>query len=243
VSWAAHDLEPYLFRDKLGARISIIFCLAGSYSPDILTKWMVYGLDFSGNAKLVDDPVQLHRGWPGLGFTHSLAFGVVIGLLILGLSKNRVWAFSFLIGSWAHVLSDTLDSVGVMLLFPFSTFHAHLDVWQYVGQAGRSKDAVAYYTSLGGAWDAFWAVLLAFRWRMLTTRYFYERVFTTDPFWPWFRRKTNDSVMLVLYRASAFFGLASIVGWTLWALFVQDFHPHLDWNLGGPSWAPRQGPP
>ena len=34
MSWAAHDLEPYLFRAKLGARISLFWCLLGSYSPD-----------------------------------------------------------------------------------------------------------------------------------------------------------------------------------------------------------------
>ncbi len=39
-----------------------------------------------GNNKLVDDPVQLHRGFPGVGFTHSLFFGVVVGLLVLWLS-------------------------------------------------------------------------------------------------------------------------------------------------------------
>ena len=43
MSWAAHDLEPYQFRAKLGARISIVWCLIGSYSPDVLTKWAVYG--------------------------------------------------------------------------------------------------------------------------------------------------------------------------------------------------------
>ena len=29
MSWAAHDLEPYLFRAKFGARISLVFCLLG----------------------------------------------------------------------------------------------------------------------------------------------------------------------------------------------------------------------
>ncbi len=61
----------------------------GSYSPDILTKWSVYGLDFSGNAKLVDDPVQLHRGFPGVGFTHSLLFGVVLGAIIFLLEQEQ----------------------------------------------------------------------------------------------------------------------------------------------------------
>lgn len=210
MSWAAHDLEPYLIRAKLGAAISVPFCLLGSYSPDLLTKWAVYGLDFSGNAKIVSDPVQLHRGWPGVGFTHSLLFCFVVAGIILFLSKKRIWAVSFLIGAIAHVLSDTLDSVGVMLLWPLTDWHLHFDVWQYVGQAGRRADAIAYYTSLGGAWDLFWAGWLALRWRVLTTDYFEREISPKDPLWPWLRRKVGDTVSLTLYRASAFFGFVSI---------------------------------
>jgi membrane-bound metal-dependent hydrolase YbcI (DUF457 family) len=243
VSWAAHDLEPYLIRAKLGAAISIPFCLLGSYSPDLLTKWAVYGLDFSGNAKIVSDPVRLHRGWPGVGFTHSLSFALVVAGIILLLSRKRIWAVSFLIGAIAHVLSDTLDSVGVMLFWPITDWHLHFDVWQYVGEAGRRTDAIAYYTSLGGAWDLFWAVWLATRWRVLTTDYFEREISPKDPLWPWLQRKIGDTASLTLYRASAFFGFVSIVAWMTWSLFVNDFQDHLDWSLGGPSWAPRQGPP
>jgi len=243
VSWAAHDIEPYLIRAKLGAAISVPFCLLGSYSPDLFTKWAVYGLDFSGNAKIVDDPVQLHRGFPGVGFTHSLLFAFLVAGVIMALSKQRIWAVSFLIGAIAHILSDTLDSVGVMLFWPLTDWHAHLDVWQYVGEAGRRKDAIAYYTSLGGAWDLFWAGWLALRWRVLTTAYFESEISPKDPLWPWLRKRVGDAVSLTLYRTSAFFGFVSIIAWMLWALFVNDFQPHLDWNLGGPSWAPRQGPP
>jgi membrane-bound metal-dependent hydrolase YbcI (DUF457 family) len=209
----------------------------------MFTKWAVYGLDFSGGKELVSDPVQLHRGWPGVGFTHTLFFALLVSGVIYLLSKQKIWAVSFLIGAWAHVLSDTLDSVGVMVLFPFSTWHLHFNVWQYVGQAGRRRDAVAYYTSLGGAWDIFWALWLATRWRVLTTAYFDTQLFPKDPFWPWLLGKSNRTFCLTVYRASAFFGFASIVGWMLWALVVNEFHPHLDWNLGGPSWAPRTGPP
>jgi membrane-bound metal-dependent hydrolase YbcI (DUF457 family) len=243
VSWAAHDLEPYLIRIKVGAAISLPFCLIGSYSPDILTKWAVYGLDFSGDAKLTDDPVQLHRGWPGLGFTHSLAFGVLVALIILLLTRSRMWSVSFLVGNWAHVLSDTLDSVGVMPLFPFSTWHLHFDVWQYVGQVGRRGDAIAYYTSLGGVWDVLWASWLLWHWRTLTTAHFDREVAPKDPFWPWLRRRAGAAATLTVYRASAFFGFASIIGWLVWSLLVNDFQAALDWSLGGPQWAPRVGPP
>ena len=80
MSWAAHDIEPYLLRAKLGASISVPFCIIGSYSPDILTKWAVYGLDFSGSKKLL--------------------FSVLIALVIFLWSKNRAWAVSFVIGAW-----------------------------------------------------------------------------------------------------------------------------------------------
>ena len=48
-----------------------------------------------------------------------------------------MWAFSFVLGAWAHVFSDTLDSVGVMLFWPLTDWHMHFDVWEYVGEAGR----------------------------------------------------------------------------------------------------------
>lgn len=243
MSWAAHDLEPYLLRAKLGVGISVPFCLMGSYSPDILTKWAVYGLDFSGKKHIVSDPVQLHRGWPGVGFTHSLIFAVLIAAVILLWSKHRIWAVSFLIGAWAHVFSDTLDSVGVMLFWPLTDWHLHFDVWQYVGEAGRRMDAVAYYTSLGGVWDVFWAVWLGFKWRTLTTEHFNREIFPHDPFWPWAQRKLGTVGALTVYRASAFFGFVSIVAWTLWALLINKTHASFDWSLGGPQWAPRVGPP
>jgi len=243
VSWAAHDLEPYLFRAKLGGVISLPLCLIGSYSPDIATKWAVYGFGWSKHEAVVSDPVQLHRGWPGVGFTHTLAFGVVMAALILLASRNPMWAFSFLLGAWAHVLSDTLDSVGVMVFFPFSTWHLHFDVWQYVGEAGRRQDAIAYYTSLGGVWDVLWAAWLAMHWRMFTARHFEAEIVPRDSFWLWMRTKVSLPVMLTVYRASAFFGVASILGWYIWALAINDFHAALDWSIGGPQWAPRVGPP
>lgn len=129
-----------------------------------------------------------------------------------------------------------------MVFFPID-WHLHLGIWEYVGQAGRSEDAVAYYTSLGGVWDLLWVGWLAFNWRALTTRHFWAEIAPRDAFWPWLHRKTNPIVVLTVYRAAAFFGVASTFGWIIWALFVNDFMPHLDWSIGGPKWAPPQGPP
>ncbi len=243
MSWAAHDLEPYLFRAKMGMRIILAFCRPGSYSPDVLTKWAVYGFGFSHHDALLSNPVQFHRGWPCAGFTHSPFYGLAISGMILLLMRNRVWAFSYLIGAVAHDLSDTLDSVGVMILFPRSTWHLHFGLWQYVGEVGRAYDAVAYYTSLGGVWDAFWAVWLLRYWRMFSTQYFRDEIAPTDPFWAWMGRHGRSRVKCQpAYCSSAFFGYASIIGWYIWVLFVNTFHPHLDWSIGGPQWAPKQGP-
>ena len=229
MSWAAHDLEPYLFRVKLGGAVSLPLCLLGSYAPDIFSKWAVYGWGFGGHRKLVNDPVQLHRGWPGVGFTHSLLVWVLVAGVIWLVSRNKVWAFSFVLGAWAHVLSDTLDSVGVMVFFPFSTWHLHLDAWQYVGEAGRSVDAIAYYMSLGGVWDVLWAAWLAFHWRMFTVGVLPHRDRPAGHLLDLAADAGRaTAVMLTIYRASAFFGVASIIGWYVWALFINDFQNHLD---------------
>ena len=37
--------------------------------------------------------------------------------------------------------------------------------------------------------------------------------------------------------------IIALIGWYIWALFINDFHNALDWSLGAPQWAPRQGPP
>jgi hypothetical protein len=242
MSWAAHDLEPYLLRVKLGAKLSMPFCLFGSYSPDVFTKWLVYGWGFTNHHRIVNDPIQFHRGWPGVGFTHSPAYGCLVAGIIYAASKNRMWALSYLLGAIAHDASDTLDSVGVMMLFPLSTWHLHLNLWEYVGEVGRAHDAVAYYTSLGGVWDAFWVVWLLRHWRTLTAIHFREHIFPTDPFWPKLQRRVGATLTITFYRGSAFFGVTSVIGWYIWALAVNRFHPHLDWSPGGPGWAPRVGP-
>ena len=98
-----------------------------------------------------------------------------------------------------------------------------------MGEAGRRKDAIAYYTSLGGAWDLFWAGWLALRWRVLTTAYWEREIVPNDPLWPWLRAQgCGRNVSLTIYRTSAFFGFVSIIAWMLRALFVNDFHPHLN---------------
>ena len=72
MSWVAHDVEPYVIQKHLGRRIAFVPLLLGSYAPDLATKWFVYGVGVFGVSFKADDPAQFHRGYPGVGFTHSL---------------------------------------------------------------------------------------------------------------------------------------------------------------------------
>jgi len=157
MSWSAHDLEPYAFQRHLGIKMAFVPLLFGSYAPDLLTKWFVYGVHIFGFDLKASDPVQFHRGWPGAGFTHSLLFGAVVGLIFWKVFGSKLWGISFLIGQWAHAITDTGDTVGTMLLFPW-THHFTLGAWAYAGQTGRLTDAGAYFSGLGSMWDLVWIV-------------------------------------------------------------------------------------
>jgi len=240
MSWAAHDLEPYVFQRKLGIGVAIVPLLIGSYSPDILTKWFVYGIDVFGVHLQASDPAQFHRGWPGVGFTHSLLFGVALAWLVYLLTKSKVWAVSFLLGNWAHDVSDIGDTLGTMLLFPFSTHLVSLGAWAYAGQTGRLTDAAAYFSGFGGIWDAFWLVCALLSWRVLTSDYFRKVILPADPVvMGRLMRRYPEDLVLVLYRAMFFYGFARLVAWMIWAHIVHDYPFDLSW--GGPHWVEAAG--
>jgi membrane-bound metal-dependent hydrolase YbcI (DUF457 family) len=236
MSWVTHDMEPYVIQRKLGARVAIIPLLIGSYSPDLFSKWFIYGVDVFGVHLEAGDPAQFHRGWPGVGFTHSLAFGVVLALVVYSLTRSRVWAVSLLIGQWAHSISDVADTVGTMLLFPFSTHLFSIDVWAYAGQTTRLTDAAAYYSGLGFVWDAFWVVCGLLCWRMLKADYFRSTIAPVDPVWGWLGTRLPEVALLAIYRAMFFYGICRFCAWMIWAHVLNDYSFDLSW--GGPHWVP-----
>jgi len=235
VSWAVHDLEPYVFQRKLGKGIAISFVavLIGSWGPDLLTKWFVYGVGAVGIELKADDPATFHRGWPGVGFTHSLTFGVVVALLVYLVSKSKAWALGLMLGIWFHTISDVGDTMGVMLFFPW-THHFALGIWAYAGQTGRVTDAAAYYSGLGWVWDALWIVLALLCWPVFRRSYFHERVVPADGFWAWSGRVLPDDALLVIYRGALFFGICRFTTWMLWAHVYHHYPFDLSW--GGPHW-------
>ena len=236
MSWATHELEPYFIQRHLGRRVSFAAVLLGSWSPDLLTKWFVYGIEVAGVHIQAANPSDFHRTWPGAGFTHSLAFGLAMAGLIFLITRSPVWAFGFMAGQWAHALSDTLDTKGTMLLFPISTMRVSFDAWTYAGESGRLLDAAAYFSSLGFVWDGFWLAVALANWRVLTFDYFREEVQPRDPFWKLTGKVLPVSAQFIVYRGAFFYGSSRWVAWLVWAHLLHSYAFDLSW--GGPFWIP-----
>ena len=183
VSWAAHDMEPYAFQKHLGLKIAFVPLLIGSYAPDLMTKWFVYGIHLFGLDLKATNPVQFHRGWPGAGL-HPFAplRGRDRPDHLEGL-RQQALGLELHARPWAHALTDTGDTVGTMLLFPW-THHFSIGAWAYAGQTGRLTDAAAYFSGLGSMWDLVWILYGLYSWRVLTTEYFDKIIFVADHrFW------------------------------------------------------------
>ena len=234
MSWSAHDFEAYVIQRHLGVRVSLLPLLVGTYAPDALTKWFVYGANIGAFRLASSDPAQFHRGWPGAGFTHSLLFGVVVALVALLITRNRVWGLSVLIGTWAHSITDINDSVGTMLFWPIYSENISTGMWAYAAQVGRFEDAAAYYSSLGLVMDAGWFVIALMNWRVLTKDYFWTVVAPVDPLWGWLGRRFPETAMLAFYRAGFFYGSTRLIAWTIWAHVLNSYPFDLSW--GGPYW-------
>ncbi len=244
MSWAAHELESYFIQKHTKQKVSYLAILLGGLLPDLFTKLPVYGLQI-GSLTLIkaETPYKYHRGWPGVGFTHSLLFGLIVALVVLALWRNRAWWLGLLLGQWAHVLTDMFDSVGTMVFFPFTTQHYSTGMWAYAAQAGRYGDAAAYYSSLGGVWDFFWLCMALTGFGVFSRKFFLGTVVPNDPAWGWMRRKLglSDRALLAMYRSYFVYGACRIFAWFGWARFLNPERgvQRLDWSWGGPSWVEK----
>ena len=80
MSWAAHQFEIYAVQahlpKKMRGKVSFFGIFLGDFTPDFLSKFWVYGITIGGHHYGAESPHQWHRGWPGMGFTHTLFLGV-----------------------------------------------------------------------------------------------------------------------------------------------------------------------
>jgi membrane-bound metal-dependent hydrolase YbcI (DUF457 family) len=231
MSWAAHEFENYFIQKHVGLKASFLAVMLGTMCPDLFTKSLVYASD---------DAAQFHRGWPGVGFTHSLIFGVAFAVLVLAVTRSRSWGLGVLIGQWAHVATDISDTAGVMPFFPFSTEPVTISMWKHAAAEGRYGDAAAYYSGLGGVWDLFWlAVVLVFCSQTLKRSYFRDVIVPADPrVWGWMHRtlRLPEPALVLIYRGLLFYGFARMTAWFLYARFDAKVPFQPSW--GGPEYVP-----
>jgi hypothetical protein len=230
MSWAAHEFENYFIQKHVGLKASFLAVMLGTMIPDLFTKSLVYAQH--------DDVAQFHRGWPGVGFTHSLMFGVVFAVLVLVVTRSRGWALGVLIGQWAHVATDIADTAGVMPFFPFSTEPVTISMWKHAAAEGRYGDAAAYYSGLGGVWDLFWfVVVLLLCSQTLKRSYFRDVIVPADPrVWGWMHKtlRLPEHALLLIYRGLLFYGFARMLAWFLYARFDAKTPFQPVW--GGPEY-------
>lgn len=228
MSWAAHEFENYFLQRHVGLKVSFLAIVLGTQASDLFTKAFVYE---------ADDPAMFHRGWPGVGPTHSLTFGVIVAVIVLAATRSRAWGLGVLIGHWAHVLTDVADTAGVMPFFPFSMEPVTISMWKHAAVEGRFGDAAAYYSSLGGVWDLMWLVImLVFARNVLRADYFRSTIVPADPrAWAWLGRRfrLGERGLLLIYQGLFFYGLGRMIAWFMHARFGARTPLEIVW--GGPS--------
>lgn len=241
MSWAAHQFEIYAVQKhlprKMVGKVSFIGIWLGDFTPDFLSKFWVYGITIGDRHYGSSIPHQWHRGWPGMGFTHTLFTGVLIALLLWLWKRNRAFTIGYLLGFAAHALTDVNDSVGTMLLFPLSVRNWTVETWAYAAtrDGGKYLDAAAYYSSLGLVMDLFWLVVVLFSWRVLTREYWRTNVVPADPHaWAWLGRFLPERALVALYQATFFYGVCRMLSWSIWAHLIERYPYDFSWT--GPWW-------
>lgn len=251
MSWAAHQFEVYIVHAhlprKMRGHVSFWAIAAGDFLPDFLSKFWVYGFTLNGRHYGATVPERWHRGWPGMGISHTVFFGLLVAAVLWAWKRNRAVSVGVALGCIVHVLADVGDTVGVMVLFPFTTSSFTLRLWAYGATAtgGKYLDAAAYYSSLGLVADAVWLVALLLSWQALTRERWRTEVVPAEPhLWARLGAFMPERAMLALYRGLFFFGLCRMIAWTLWAHVlarpvvegrVRSGYP-FDLSPGGPWW-------
>jgi hypothetical protein len=218
MSWGAHQFEIYAVQAhlprRMRGRVSFFGVWLGDFTPDFLSKFWVYGVTIGGTRYGAGLPHQWHRGWPGMGVTHTLFFGLLVSGGLWLWRRKRALTVGYALGFAAHALTDVNDSVGTMLLFPFSTLNWTTETWSYAAtvSGGKYLDAAAYYSSLGLVMDLLWLGVVLRSWRVLTRDYWRTQIVPPDPHgWARLGRLMPERALLALYHATFFYGVCRVV--------------------------------
>jgi membrane-bound metal-dependent hydrolase YbcI (DUF457 family) len=201
-------------------KVSFFGIYLGDFTPDFLSKFWVYGVTINGHHYGATNPARWHRGFPGMGITHTVFLGSLITLGIWLWKRNRAFAVGYMLGYAAHALTDINDSVGTVLLFPYSWTNFTVQTWSYAAtvEGGKYLDAAAYYSSLGFVMDLFWLVVVLFSWRCLTRDYWRTEIVPPDArIWARLAQILPERGLLALYRATFFYGVCRMISWSMWA--------------------------
>ena len=227
MSWGAHQFEIYAIQAhlprRMRGRISFFGVWLGDFTPDFLAKFWVYGVTIGSTHYGAHVPHRWHRGWPGVGFTHTLSFGLLVAGGLWLWRRRRALTVGYALGFAAHALTDVNDSVGTMLLFPFSTLNWTTQAWSYAAtvSGGKYLDAAAYYSSLGLVMDLLWLGVVLGWWRALTREFWRTEVVPADPHgWARLGGLMPERALLALYHATFFYGICRVVSWSTWTHVV-----------------------
>lgn len=155
--WLAHVTEQFVFK-KHGLKLDLRWLLVGGLAPDVfgLLKVGIY-------TGLI--AMEQHRGQQ-LGTFHTPFFGLLLTLgVYLVYTRRASWkptlgakltAVSVLVGQWSHIVSDSFDSKGCMLFYPFSKVRYPLSLWEYRADRGFVNDFIYFH------WGNLYAPIIEF---------------------------------------------------------------------------------
>ena len=221
MSWAAHQFEVYAVEAHLPKKMvgpdQLVRDLLRRLHPRLPRE--VLGVRHHDQRPPLrrDQAVPVAPRLAGHGHQpHAVLRRPRARLGIWAWKHNRAWTIGYLLGFAAHVLTDVNDSIGTMLLFPFSTLNWSLHTWAYAAtvKGGKYLDAAAYYSSLGFAMDLFWLIVVLVSWRVLTREFWRTQVVPADPHvWSWLGQWFDDRGLLAIYRSVFFYGVCRMIAW------------------------------
>ncbi|MCK4758064.1 MAG: metal-dependent hydrolase [Thermoplasmata archaeon] len=221
--WFAHDLEPFALKALFKRKLSLIWLLFGSLSPDLFTKTFIqFGLI----------PVYQHRH-VGIGITHTFFFGLLVGyILYLIFNKHsthkyaKIVLISFVIGQWSHVVFDMFDTSGCMIFFPFNIELYSFGFWQYGAQLHFWGDLYVFFHSAAIIIESIWLVYAwSHGWQMMTNKYFVKEILIHEKL-AWITDKFGEWTGKARYVARVLYSFYFVGGLRLpiWMLYVWVFY-------------------